>query len=365
MGHSCARDKGALQHDVRQRKAHTLRTSAHDEMRPDSLFLRPQRLHVLLQRKASDAISARSFRPRRFPSGRATVARHRRSEDAWARAGRAEHAVPRRARPRSLRACRRPILLATQQNEELERSGGCHGRRTIAQPDRGATHGRNQARSTSGGLRGTETIRKGRPRVPVAYHARNPWAGQRSLRHRPGTLGSLCRDCASWSWADPGVAGGSLLAAGPRTIMPGRPRCHEDTPIRNTCAGANDHWGGGGKAHSSPPETEYGSLNCEKEQKLSTPCHRYVSLHGSEANKRKSPHDTAERNGKGYAAIVDTHRHPWGGKMQAKIEERRPARPEKGFPQTNAMDLMTPIARSSTWTTRCLSSARAASPSAS
>jgi hypothetical protein len=29
-----------------------------------------------------------------------------------------------------------------QQNEELKRSDGCHGRRTIAQPDRGETHGR-------------------------------------------------------------------------------------------------------------------------------------------------------------------------------------------------------------------------------
>ena len=38
--------------------------------------------------------------------------------------------------------------------------------------------------------------------------------------------------------------------------------------------------------------------------------------------------------------IVDTHRHPWGKKMQAKIEERGLLDPKQGFPQTNALDLM-------------------------
>jgi predicted TIM-barrel fold metal-dependent hydrolase len=39
-------------------------------------------------------------------------------------------------------------------------------------------------------------------------------------------------------------------------------------------------------------------------------------------------------------AIVDTHRHPWGQKMQSKIEERGLLDPKQGFPQTNALDLM-------------------------
>ena len=39
-------------------------------------------------------------------------------------------------------------------------------------------------------------------------------------------------------------------------------------------------------------------------------------------------------------AIVDTHRHPWGAKMQAKMEELGLLDPKKGFPQTNAQDLM-------------------------
>ena len=39
-------------------------------------------------------------------------------------------------------------------------------------------------------------------------------------------------------------------------------------------------------------------------------------------------------------AIVDTHRHPWGQKMLSKIEERGLLDPKKGFPQTNALDLM-------------------------
>src|SRR6202167_1124062 len=39
-------------------------------------------------------------------------------------------------------------------------------------------------------------------------------------------------------------------------------------------------------------------------------------------------------------AIVDTHRHPWGQKMQAKMVERGLLDPKQGFPQTNAQDLM-------------------------
>jgi predicted TIM-barrel fold metal-dependent hydrolase len=38
--------------------------------------------------------------------------------------------------------------------------------------------------------------------------------------------------------------------------------------------------------------------------------------------------------------IVDTHRHPWGQKMQAKMEEQGLLDPKQGFPQTNAQDLM-------------------------
>ena len=39
-------------------------------------------------------------------------------------------------------------------------------------------------------------------------------------------------------------------------------------------------------------------------------------------------------------AIVDTHRHPWGQKMQAKMVERGLLDPKQGFPQTNVLDLM-------------------------
>jgi len=39
-------------------------------------------------------------------------------------------------------------------------------------------------------------------------------------------------------------------------------------------------------------------------------------------------------------AIVDTHRHPWGKTMQAKMEEQGLLDPKQGFPQTNAQDLM-------------------------
>ena len=65
-----------------------------------------------------------------------------------------------------------------------------------------------------------------------------------------------------------------------------------------------------------------------------------------------------------HRAIVDTHRHPWGQKMQSKIEERGLLDPKQGFPQTNALDLMA-YREVSIWTTPCLSNARAASPSAS
>src|ERR1700684_4526348 len=48
-----------------------------------------------------------------------------------------------------------------------------------------------------------------------------------------------------------------------------------------------------------------------------------------------TPPNKAERR-----PIVDTHRHPWGKKMQAKIEARGLLDPKQGFPQTNALDLM-------------------------
>src|SRR6202451_1462512 len=48
-----------------------------------------------------------------------------------------------------------------------------------------------------------------------------------------------------------------------------------------------------------------------------------------------TPPTTTERR-----AIIDTHRHPWGKKMQAMIEERGLLDPKQGFPQTNALDLM-------------------------
>ena len=46
------------------------------------------------------------------------------------------------------------------------------------------------------------------------------------------------------------------------------------------------------------------------------------------------PNETERR------AIVDTHRHPWGQKMQAKMVERGLLDPKQGFPQTNLQDLM-------------------------
>jgi len=41
-----------------------------------------------------------------------------------------------------------------------------------------------------------------------------------------------------------------------------------------------------------------------------------------------------------YAAIVDTHRHPMGPKMQAKMADRGLFDPKQPFPQTNAQDLI-------------------------
>src|ERR1700683_1380314 len=48
----------------------------------------------------------------------------------------------------------------------------------------------------------------------------------------------------------------------------------------------------------------------------------------------------ADSHGTQHRAIVDTHRHPWGKKMQSKIEDRGLLDPKQGFPQTNALDLM-------------------------
>src|SRR5580692_5060459 len=48
----------------------------------------------------------------------------------------------------------------------------------------------------------------------------------------------------------------------------------------------------------------------------------------------------ADSHGTKRRTIVDTHRHPWGKKMQSKIEERGLLDPKQGFPQTNALDLM-------------------------
>jgi len=50
-----------------------------------------------------------------------------------------------------------------------------------------------------------------------------------------------------------------------------------------------------------------------------------------------------------------------GDKNASQDRRARPARPEKRFPQTNALDLMA-YREVSIWTTPCLSSARAASP---
>ena len=45
-------------------------------------------------------------------------------------------------------------------------------------------------------------------------------------------------------------------------------------------------------------------------------------------------------NGTEYRAIVDTHRHPMGTKMQAKMAEAGLYDPKQGYPQTNAQDLI-------------------------
>ena len=41
-----------------------------------------------------------------------------------------------------------------------------------------------------------------------------------------------------------------------------------------------------------------------------------------------------------YRAIVDTHRHPIGPKLAAKMAERGFYDPKQEFPQTNAQDLI-------------------------
>src|SRR6202453_2846814 len=45
-------------------------------------------------------------------------------------------------------------------------------------------------------------------------------------------------------------------------------------------------------------------------------------------------------NGTEYRAIVDTHRHPIGPKLAAKMAERGLYDPKQEFPQTNAQDLI-------------------------
>ena len=45
-------------------------------------------------------------------------------------------------------------------------------------------------------------------------------------------------------------------------------------------------------------------------------------------------------NGTKYRAIVDTHRHPMGTKMQVKMAEAGLYDPKQGYPQTNAQDLI-------------------------
>jgi hypothetical protein len=45
-------------------------------------------------------------------------------------------------------------------------------------------------------------------------------------------------------------------------------------------------------------------------------------------------------NGTEHRAIVDTHRHPIGPKLAAKMAERGLYDPKKEFPQTNAQDLI-------------------------
>jgi hypothetical protein len=45
-------------------------------------------------------------------------------------------------------------------------------------------------------------------------------------------------------------------------------------------------------------------------------------------------------NGTEHRAIVDTHRHPIGPKLAAKMAERGLYDPKQEFPQTNAQDLI-------------------------
>src|SRR5271166_2194626 len=45
-------------------------------------------------------------------------------------------------------------------------------------------------------------------------------------------------------------------------------------------------------------------------------------------------------NGMEHRAIVDTHRHPIGPKLAAKMAERGFYDPKQTFPQTNAQDLI-------------------------
>ena len=45
-------------------------------------------------------------------------------------------------------------------------------------------------------------------------------------------------------------------------------------------------------------------------------------------------------NGTEHRAIVDTHRHPIGPKLAAKMAERGFYDPKQEFPQTNAQDLI-------------------------
>jgi predicted TIM-barrel fold metal-dependent hydrolase len=45
-------------------------------------------------------------------------------------------------------------------------------------------------------------------------------------------------------------------------------------------------------------------------------------------------------NGSDYRAIVDTHRHPVGPKLAAKLAQAGTFDPNKGFPQTNPMDFI-------------------------
>jgi predicted TIM-barrel fold metal-dependent hydrolase len=49
---------------------------------------------------------------------------------------------------------------------------------------------------------------------------------------------------------------------------------------------------------------------------------------------------TAQDGGTGYRAIVDTHRHPVGPKLRAKMAEVGAFDPNQEFPQTNAKDLI-------------------------